>query len=93
LKEQRKLLVFCPSGNFGNICGMVQKMGLPVLHFVASTNVNDTVRFLESGLYDPKPSKATISNAMDNQVISFEFRKCTRNDLSNSKRLLFFTFR
>ena len=69
LKSQNKPLVFsCPSGNFGNICAgiMAKKLGLPIEHFVASTNVNDTVpRFLESGKYDPKPSKATISNAMD----------------------------
>lgn len=69
LKSQNKPLVFsCPSGNFGNICAgiMAKKLGLPIEHFVASTNVNDTVpRFLVSGKYDPKPSKATISNAMD----------------------------
>lgn len=69
LKSQNKPLIFsCPSGNFGNICAgiMAKKLGLPIEHFVASTNVNDTVpRFLESGKYDPKPSKATISNAMD----------------------------
>jgi threonine synthase len=69
LKSQNKPLVFsCPSGNFGNICAgiMAKKLGLPIEHFVASTNVNDTVpRFLENGKYDPKPSKATISNAMD----------------------------
>lgn len=69
LKKLNKELVFsCPSGNFGNICAgiIAKKMGLPIQHFVASTNVNDTVpRFLEKGNYDPKPSKATISNAMD----------------------------
>jgi len=69
LKKQNKPLVFsCPSGNFGNICAgiIAKKMGLPIAHFVASTNINDTVpRFLENGIYDPKPSKATISNAMD----------------------------
>ena len=69
LKSQNKPLIFsCPSGNFGNICAgiMAKKLGLPIEHFVASTNVNDTVpRFLESGKYEPKPSKATISNAMD----------------------------
>lgn len=57
-----------PSGNFGNLCaGMVaQRLGLPVSHFIAATNINDTVpRYLESGRYDPKPSIATISNAMD----------------------------
>ena len=69
LKKQNKpLIISCPSGNFGNICAgiMAKKLGLPIVHFVASTNANDTVpRFLESGNYDPKPSKATISNAMD----------------------------
>ncbi|MGO4773092.1 threonine synthase [Flavobacterium sp. W22_SRS_FK3] len=69
LKSQNKPLIFsCPSGNFGNICAgiMAKKLGLPIEHFVASTNVNDTVpRFLTNGKYDPKPSKATISNAMD----------------------------
>ena len=39
---------------------------MPLTHFVASTNANDTVpRFLEKGIYDAKPSVATISNAMD----------------------------
>lgn len=57
-----------PSGNFGNICaGMIaQQLGMPVKHFIASTNVNDVVpRFMETKSYDPKPSTATISNAMD----------------------------
>lgn len=69
LKSKNKEIVFSvPSGNFGNICaGMVaQKLGMPVNHFVASTNVNDTVpQFMESQKYEPKPSTATISNAMD----------------------------
>lgn len=57
-----------PSGNFGNICaGMVaQKLGLPVKHFIASNNANDTVvNYMETMTYDPKPSVQTISNAMD----------------------------
>lgn len=69
LQHLNKELVFSvPSGNFGNICAgiMAQKLGLPVKHFIASTNSNDTVpKYLESGNYQPKPSKATISNAMD----------------------------
>ncbi|MAD96311.1 MAG: threonine synthase [Flavobacteriaceae bacterium] len=69
LKSQHKEIVFSvPSGNFGNICAgfMAQKLGLPVRHLVAATNVNDTVpNFLKSGQYDAKPSIATISNAMD----------------------------
>ena len=69
LKSENKPLVFsCPSGNFGNICAgiLAKKLGLPIEHFVASTNANDTVpRFLETGKYEPNPSIATISNAMD----------------------------
>ncbi|WP_282085692.1 threonine synthase [Aquimarina algiphila] len=69
VKSKGKDIVFSvPSGNFGNICAgiVAQKLGLPVKHFIASTNVNDTVvRYLETSEYDPKPSKATISNAMD----------------------------
>lgn len=69
LRNKQKELVFSvPSGNFGNICAgvMAQKLGLPIKHFVASTNVNDTVfNYLKNGIYNPKPSKATISNAMD----------------------------
>ena len=69
LKSKGKKIVFAvPSGNFGNICaGMVaQRLGMPVKHFVASTNVNDTVpEYMRTQNYDPKPSTATISNAMD----------------------------
>ena len=63
-----KLVFSVPSGNFGNICaGMVaHKLGMPVSQFVASTNVNDVVpQFMEKGIYAPKPSVTTISNAMD----------------------------
>lgn len=69
IKSQGKELVFSiPSGNFGNICaGMVaQQLGMPVKQFVAATNANDIVpEYLKNGKYDPKPSMATISNAMD----------------------------
>lgn len=69
LKSKKQPIVFSvPSGNFGNICaGMVaQKLGLPVAHFIAATNVNDTVPlFMRTQEYSPKTSKATISNAMD----------------------------
>ena len=67
-KYNKPLIVSCPSGNFGNICAgiLAKKLGLPMKHLVASTNANDTVpKFLENGIYDAKPSIATISNAMD----------------------------
>ena len=63
-----KVIFSVPSGNFGNIgAGLLAwKMGLPVEHFIAATNVNDTVpEFLKTGIYQPKPSIPTLSNAMD----------------------------
>ena len=92
LKSENKPLIFsCPSGNFGNICAgiIAKKLGLPIKHFVASTNVNDTVpRFLEAGLYVPKPSKATISNAMDvgNPSNFIRIQAMYKNDLSEFKK-------
>ena len=68
-KEQREnLVVSVPSGNFGNLtAGLLAKaLGLPVKRFIAATNENDTVpRYLETGEWDPKPTVATTSNAMD----------------------------
>ncbi|NJL57994.1 hypothetical protein HC928_24885 [bacterium] len=41
-------------------------MGLPIHHFVASTNANNIVpQYLASGKFEPRASLATISNAMD----------------------------
>lgn len=69
LKSAGKELVFSvPSGNFGNICAgmMAQRLGLPIKHFVTGTNANNIVpNYLKTGEYSPKPSVATISNAMD----------------------------
>ncbi|MCK7590418.1 threonine synthase [Subsaxibacter sp. CAU 1640] len=69
LHNQHKDIVFSvPSGNFGNICAgmMAQQLGLPIHHFIASNNENDVVtEYLKTKLYQPKPSVATISNAMD----------------------------
>jgi threonine synthase len=69
MKAAHPRLVFSvPSGNFGNICAgmMAAAMGLPVAHFVAATNINDTVpRFMASGKYEPGKAAPTLSNAMD----------------------------
>jgi threonine synthase len=67
-RDISKVVFSVPSGNFGNIgAGLLAwKMGLPVEHFIAATNVNDTVpEFLKTGVYQPKPSVSTLSNAMD----------------------------
>jgi len=62
-------LVICvPSGNFGNICAALfgHAMGLPVSRFIAANNANDVFyNYLQTGRYEPKPSKQTLANAMD----------------------------
>jgi threonine synthase len=69
LKELGKPLVFSiPSGNFGNLSAglLAYRMGLPVERFIASTNLNNAVpRYLANGLFEPRPSIETVSNAMD----------------------------
>ncbi|HFG1568747.1 TPA: threonine synthase [Vibrio cholerae] len=66
--ERENLVISVPSGNFGNLtAGLLAKaQGLPVKRFIAATNANDTVpRYLETGRWEPKPTVATTSNAMD----------------------------
>lgn len=99
VKSQGKEMVFSvPSGNFGNICAgiVAQKLGMPVKHFVAATNVNDTVpEFMRTGMYNPKPSKPTISNAMDVGDPSnfIRIRHLFQDDFDTlSKNLSSFTF-
>jgi threonine synthase len=61
-------VISVPSGNFGNICAglLAHRSGLPVRHFIAACNSNDTVpAYLRSGDYSPKPAVPTLSNAMD----------------------------
>lgn len=69
LKIQNKRVVFSvPSGNFGNLTAglLAKRMGLPIHQMIAATNANDIVpNYLESGIFSPRASQATISNAMD----------------------------
>ena len=71
MKEQGKAdnLVMCvPSGNFGNICAALfgHQMGLSIKRFIAANNANDIFyKYLQTGKYEPKPSKQTLANAMD----------------------------
>ncbi|MBP1640274.1 MAG: threonine synthase [Bacteroidetes bacterium] len=71
LKKQGKadnLVVCVPSGNFGNITAGLfgKRMGLPIKRFIAANNENDIfLQYLETGKYSPRPSVATIANAMD----------------------------
>jgi threonine synthase len=66
--ESEPPVVSVPSGNFGNICaGLVaMRSGLPIKHFVAACNANDTVpEYFNTQNYVAKKAIATISNAMD----------------------------
>src|SRR6201991_3867887 len=61
-------IISVPSGNFGNICAglMAWSAGLPVNHFIAACNTNDTIPlFLATGQYRSKLARPTLSNAMD----------------------------
>lgn len=68
LKDRSNVVFSVPSGNFGNLtAGLIAtRMGLSIRQFIASTNRNDIVpEYLQSGIFNPKPSQTTISNAMD----------------------------
>lgn len=92
LQKLGKPIVFSvPSGNFGNLVAglFAKKMGLPIHQFIASTNENDVVpKFLETGNYEPKPSRQTISNAMDvGNPSNFERMKSLfSNDVSEFRK-------
>ncbi len=63
-----ELIICVPSGNFGNMCAglFARQMGLPVTHYIAAVNSNSVIsEFVETGNYQPRPSRRTLSNAMD----------------------------
>lgn len=67
-RAAENMVVCVPSGNFGNLtAGLIaKKMGLPVKRFIAANNCNDIfLEYLRTGKYTPRPSVATIANAMD----------------------------
>ena len=89
----KDIVISVPSGNFGNICAgiMAQQMGLPIKHFIASTNRNATVpNYLESGSYKPQKTIATISNAMDVSDPSnfIRIKKIYNNDFFKLKKFI-----
>ena len=68
LNLHNNVVICVPSGNFGNITAglFAQQMGLPIKRFIAANNANNIFyKYLETGIYSPKPSVQTIANAMD----------------------------
>ena len=66
--KSNNLVFSVPSGNFGNICAgiVARELGLPIKHFIASTNVNDTIpRYFKNRVIEANKTIQTISNAMD----------------------------
>jgi threonine synthase len=66
LKKPANIVV--PSGNFGNItaCAYAKALGAPIHKIIAATNSNDVIpEFLKSGVLTIRPSRMTLSNAMD----------------------------
>jgi threonine synthase len=67
-EKQGDVFVSVPSGNFGNLTAglMAKRMGLGITKFIASTNINKIVPdYLNTGIFEPRASIQTISNAMD----------------------------
>lgn len=65
---KENIVICVPSGNFGNITAGLfgKRMGLPASRFIAANNKNDIFyQYLQTGVYNPKPSVQTIANAMD----------------------------
>ncbi|MBI5915038.1 MAG: threonine synthase [Bacteroidetes bacterium] len=92
LEADERPVVFCiPSGNFGNLTAglFAKKMGLPVHRFIAATNANDVVpEYLNTGIYSPRPSTPTLSNAMDvgnpsNFARTLDLYRSTWNNIKN----------
>ncbi len=57
-----------PSGNFGNLtaAAYARAMGIPLAGLAAATNSNDVVpEYFRTGVYRPRASVPTASNAMD----------------------------
>ncbi|MBF8293566.1 MAG: threonine synthase [Bacteroidetes bacterium] len=61
-------VVSVPSGNFGNLTASVysKRMGAPITRFISASNANEVVpEYFKTGIFRPRPSLQTFSNAMD----------------------------
>jgi threonine synthase len=62
------LNVVVPTGNLGNASAafLARRMGLPIGELMLACNANDVLpRYFAGEAYDPRPTKATLANAMD----------------------------
>jgi threonine synthase len=64
----RKASYIIPAGNLGNACAALwaREMGFPLARIILAHNINRTVPdFLSTGVWQPRPSVATLASAMD----------------------------
>ncbi|EHL32258.1 threonine synthase [Legionella drancourtii] len=57
-----------PTGNLGNATAgyLAKLMGFPIREIILATNANRVIPdYLQSGIYNPRPSVTTLANAMD----------------------------
>ena len=78
-----------PSGNLGNVtaCVWARELGLPIGEIVLATNENRTVtEFLDTGVWTPRESVATLASAMDvgNPSNMERLRELLRDDLPSA---------
>jgi threonine synthase len=67
-RTQARASYIIPAGNLGNAFAAVwaRALGFPIARIVLAHNVNRTVPdFLKSGIWQPRPSIATLASAMD----------------------------
>lgn len=69
IKDSKKDILFSvPCGNLGNLTAglFAKKMGLNISRLIAALNSNNVFeKYLETGIFEAKPSIKTIANAMD----------------------------
>jgi threonine synthase len=66
--EGRGPVVAVPSGNFGNLTAALysKRMGASIARFISASNANEVVpEYFRTGIFRPRPSLQTFSNAMD----------------------------
>jgi threonine synthase len=67
-RTRSKASYIIPAGNLGNAFAAVwaRALGFPIARIVLAHNINRTVpEFLKTGIWQPRPSVATLASAMD----------------------------
>jgi threonine synthase len=67
-RDTRNANFIVPSGNLGNVtaCVWARAIGLPIGDIVLATNANGAItEFLDTGVWRPRASVATLASAMD----------------------------